>query len=363
MRSLILSSTILIGLILIVPLAGAATWSVEQDGSGDFLAIGAAVAAAASGDSILVGAGTYTETLLIEKTLHLVSINGPEGTILNGQDSFRLLKYYSCGGSLLGFSLVNSLGDIAGGGGALDINYGNLTIRDCVFEGNRAVYQGGAIAAGLSTLLQIEDCRFENNFAPEHSGAVVGIQGSSITFERCTFIENTTNVFSGAIASNNSVMNAFDCLFLRNESNDVSGAIYLYQSYGQFIGNTFVANRSPGRASVVIHDSNGVVLQRNIFAQDTAGYGLQFYQCGGTHECNLYWNNAEGPLSGATLGSDEIQADPLFCGSQLDNYYLYNISPAIPENSPCGLLIGAFPEGCSTTGVEESSWSRVKSLY
>ncbi len=350
-------------MIFTIPAAGAATWQVEQDGSGDFLSIGAAVAAAANGDSILVGAGNYSEPLLIEKTLHLVSVSGSSVTILDGQDSIRLLKYYSCGGSLVGFTLMNSQGDIGGGGGALDVNYGNLSIRDCIFENNQAVYQGGAIAAGLATVLQIEDCLFTGNFAPEHSGAVVGIQGSSLTFERCIFSENSTNVFSGAIASHSSTMNAFNCLFLRNETDDVSGAIYLYQSYGQFIGNTFVANRSPGRATVVIHQSYGVVLRRNIFAQDTAGFGLQFHECTGTHECNLYWNNANGPLSGDTLGSDEIQADPFFCAPQLDNYLVYDISPAAPAQSPCGQLIGAFPVGCTTTGVEESSWSRVKSLY
>ncbi len=349
--------------IFIVPLAGAGTWQVEQDGSGDFLAIGAAVAVAVNGDTILVGAGTYTESLLIEKTLHLVSVSGPNATSLDGQGSIRLFKYYHGGGALVGFTLMNSQGDMGGGGGALDVNYGNLQIRDCIFENNQAVYMGGAIAAGSTTVLQIEDCHFTGNFAPEHSGAVVGIQGSSITFERCVFSENSTNVFSGAIASHASTMNAFDCLFLRNETNDVSGAIYLYQSYGQFVGNTFVANRSPGRATVVIHDSYGVVLRRNIFAQDTAGFGLQFYECTGTHECNLFWSNANGPISGAALGDDEIQDDPLFCAPQMDNYFVYDISPAAPEHSPCGQLIGAFPVGCSTTGVEESSWSRVKSLY
>lgn len=42
--------------------AGAATWYVEKDGSGDFTTIQPAIDAAAAGDTILVGPGQYTET-------------------------------------------------------------------------------------------------------------------------------------------------------------------------------------------------------------------------------------------------------------------------------------------------------------
>ncbi len=41
---------------------GAATWSVERDGTGDFTVIQDAVDAAESGDTILIGPGRYPET-------------------------------------------------------------------------------------------------------------------------------------------------------------------------------------------------------------------------------------------------------------------------------------------------------------
>ncbi len=47
--------------LVLAPVAGAATWRVERDGSGDYTTIQPAVDAAASGDTILIGPGQYTE--------------------------------------------------------------------------------------------------------------------------------------------------------------------------------------------------------------------------------------------------------------------------------------------------------------
>ena len=47
--------------LVIPPAAGAATWRVERDGSGDYMTIQPAVDAAASGDTILIGPGQYME--------------------------------------------------------------------------------------------------------------------------------------------------------------------------------------------------------------------------------------------------------------------------------------------------------------
>ncbi len=47
--------------LVLAPAAGAATWRVERDGSGDYTTIQPAVDAAASGDTILIGPGHYLE--------------------------------------------------------------------------------------------------------------------------------------------------------------------------------------------------------------------------------------------------------------------------------------------------------------
>ncbi len=346
-------------------LATGNTWIVAQDGSGDFTTINAALAASANQDSIVVGPGTYSEALVVSKQLILVSSHGPTATQLDANYGFELVRYVSGGGGQLsGFTLRRADVGPAGEGGAVRVNYcSGLLISDCVFEDNWADYQGGGLALGNGSVVEVVDCSFLENYAPVHCGAAVAIQGSHLSFTRCRFIGNRTAVYSGAIAAHSSILDVQDCLFLRNLTNDVSGAIYLFASSGQIRNNTFHENRSPGRATVVIHQSGAAVIERNIFSGDTAGYGLQFYEGGGGHACNLYWNNDEGALSGASLAPDELIADPLFCSANSDHFELYDISPGAPAHSPCGLLIGAFPVACSTTGVESTSFSAIKALY
>ncbi|MBN2171273.1 MAG: right-handed parallel beta-helix repeat-containing protein [Candidatus Krumholzibacteriota bacterium] len=342
--------------------ANADTIIVQQDGSGDTTTIGAAAAMAAAGDSILVGPGTYAEGLLyIDKPLHLASILGPDQTVLDGLGADQILKFEHAGSSdLAGFRFVN--GFIANGAG-LFVSIATVSIRDCVFEDNVATYQGGAIACGNAGAILVTDCLFRDNYAPQHAGAAVVIQSSKAQFSSCLFFENRTDVSAGALAAHSSVMNVSGCLFCRNRSDDIAGAIYLYASSSLITGNTFYENTSPGHATVVINESAGTVVERNILARETNGFGLRYIACTGVHGCNIYWDNADGPIDPPGLAADEIVADPLFCEPWQDNFMIYDISPAAPEHSPCGLLVGAFPVGCTGTAARETTWGNIKAIY
>lgn len=350
------------GTLLAAAPAGGATWIVAQDGSGDFTTLGAAVAAAAFEDSILVGPGVYTGAVVINKPLAIIATHGPAATLLDGENAVRMIEYVAGGGgSLVGFRMEQG---IAGSGGALLAKYTDpLTISECHFANNNADYQGGAISIGNWSNVTIVDCEFRDNFAPVHCGAVVVGNYSTLHIQRCRFIENHAQDFSASVASHTSRMDVTDCLFLRNESNDVAGAIYMYASTGTVAGNTFHDNRSPGRATVVIHESDTVQVERNIFSAESAGYALQFHQGGGGHACNIFWDNAAGSISGDNLAPDDRILEPLFCDPEHDVFELYDISPAAPAHSACGELIGAFPVACTSTGVESSSISAIKALY
>jgi predicted outer membrane repeat protein len=173
----------------------AATYFVQQDGSGDFTAINHAIAAAVTGDSILVGSGVYSEqNVEIDKVLHIISINGAEVTTIDGQSLGRILRYVSGGGGTLsGFTITNGYSGASGGAILLNTVGESIDINHCEFINNESSYQGGGISAGLSTIMSISDCLFQGNFAPEHSGAVVGIQGCLLEITRCEFRNNSCN--------------------------------------------------------------------------------------------------------------------------------------------------------------------------
>lgn len=66
-----------------MPAAGrGVTHSVAADGSGDFTTISEAVAAASDGDTVIVGPGTYDESVVIAKDIALTGDGAPEDVVL-----------------------------------------------------------------------------------------------------------------------------------------------------------------------------------------------------------------------------------------------------------------------------------------
>ncbi len=64
------------------------------------------------------------------------------------------------------------------------------------------------------------------------------------------------------------------------------------------------------------------------------------------------------------IGEDNnIVADPMFCGADLDVFTIRADSPAAPGHpSGCG-LVGAYPVGCGSVSVEAASWGKIKAEY
>jgi hypothetical protein len=133
----------------LLPPAGvgqAATYMVCPSGC-DYSSIQAAVDAAAAGDTILIGAGTYSENLDVDKGLTL-SGAGPELTIIDGNNTERVLwteaypnEAAANGITLSGVTVQNG----ASSDGAGITNFGHLTLDNSRVISNTAVQRAGGI--------------------------------------------------------------------------------------------------------------------------------------------------------------------------------------------------------------------------
>ncbi len=320
--------------------------TVRQDGSGDFTTIGAAVAVATAGDVIEVGPGVYPEKVDVYVTLSFVSTDGAAATIVDGEDIHYPLWFRGgTGHQVDGFTFRN--GYHVSGGGAIRCQAGaTLTIRNSILEDNVSDYDGGGFFTRDSgSRIDAYDCIFRRNYAARNAGAGIAILSSRITYTRCSFFDNTAGVLSAGVTADHSTMDVTNCLFVGNVSQTIA-AVYYYMSSGNVVGNTFSANAGDEYGSVLIQSSSGTNVTRNIFSGDSQGAGLA-YSGSGSHSCNVYYSNVGGPIIGASLNATEVQGDPLFCDAPNGNYAVAGNSPATPANSPCGLLVGAFEEGCS----------------
>ncbi len=167
--------------------ASAATWIVEADPANPERRVEAAVAQAASGDTVLVGPGLYFEHIAVpEIDLTIIGRDGAQSTILDGEREFPGHE-----GSI-----------IAALGGLRLLRLERLTFQ----HGQGSTYPmsrriGGAVyCSGRS--LEVADCRFvENHVATvELDGGAIGVMSSpTTTIRRSTFVDNNSNGDGGTL--------------------------------------------------------------------------------------------------------------------------------------------------------------------
>ena len=241
--------------------------------------IHSAVTAASSGDSILIRAGTYVDSLSWSgKDLTLLGESGAAEVTTNGTG--RVLDLgagVTLATVLEGLVISHGLADEGGG---LRLRDGAAaTIRHCRFtrnsaHGNLVAYGGGVLMDSQSSAV-MEDCSFAGNHvsasgSPNISGVGEGIGGAiaagaatHLIARRCSFEHNGAAGFeggAGAAIATNGVANIDSCTF----SDNAGGA-------------------GPG-----INSSGGcLTVTRSWFERNHSGYGasaieFSFGSCAGT---------------------------------------------------------------------------------
>jgi predicted outer membrane repeat protein len=268
-------------------------------------------------------------------------------------------------------------GAIACVGGSSDV-----TIVDCVLEGNRISGFGGGVNVDNAGAI-VTGCEFRYNSASEGGGLKLhraqatvtdclfhgnsardggGISGydCSITVNRCTFTGNRGTYGSGGVDIHQSnEINITNCLVVGNTSTDHGGGISLgFEANITILNCTIVDNSAPKGGGVFAHscdatiantvlvNNNGHAIFENDSGQDISVKNCLFF---GNPDGVYFYNgsetilNVEGPGGlNAVMPEAEgnIASDPLFVNSDAGNYHLQASSPCIDagtsENAPAG---------------------------
>lgn len=186
--------------------AHAETITVCLDGSCDFTSPGAAVEAAAAGDTIEIAAGTYPFSAPIETFGKNVVIRGAAGadgrptTIFDGQNSTTLLGfwYVSALTQVENVVLVNGHAEHTS---ALRVELSTgITFRNCVLRDNRSQFSG-AMSLFNSNVTMI-GCEVIDNvgYHPGQSaGAGIRLSPGTLTLIDCTVSGNSSTYSGGGI--------------------------------------------------------------------------------------------------------------------------------------------------------------------
>lgn len=260
----------------------------------------------------------------------------------------------------------NTLGGAFGvaDGGAIR-NFGTLTLRDCIIQGNKAGGNGGGGIANEGTLL-LEDCLLRNNETTFWGGGLGMINGGKATINRCAFLNNhasegggigvqvlnaaipgdvtitnstisgNTTVYGGAGVFNLSnasgattVMRLEHCTIVQNQGN-------VYNGVANFVGGGGGAVELTLSNSIVAHNLGGGQVGKNAAAVLTS----------------LGHNIISDASLAAPLASDWLNTDPKLGalanagGNHTLVYPLLDGSPALDAGSASSLT------------TDQRGWSR-----
>jgi hypothetical protein len=304
--------------------------------------LAAAVAAAISGDEIVLADGVYSgasnrnivfggKNLIIRSAslnpalcvIDLESL-GRGFTLQNGETAAlsRIEGLTIRNGVVPGGAAPNDRG-----AGVRCVN-GSVTIRNCVFDNNRAnnanVGGGGATFFFGSNSI-VSGCTFTGNNAGQYGGASE-VFSSTVAFQDCVFSNNTARV-GGAIEFGQGTGTVTNCLFLQNQvggtaavfGNNGGGAIAMYNNSNVTVRNsTFFDNRSNwagasnGGGGFIV-SSSSLTLSNSILWKNVAVTGTleqqQLFRLSGP-VFNVNFTTLEGLATIA--GAGNLATDPAF---------------------------------------------------
>ncbi len=232
------------------------------------------------------------------------------------------------------------------GGGALLLTATEATFTNCEFEDNSATYQGGA-AYCYDEYTEFSGCGFLFNQVVASSGGALQFEQSDSDVGTSWFYMNQAPYGAAICASGAALIDVTSCTIVENPSTAPAGGagIYVWGDTVATVDRTIIAFNTNGEA--VAEDSNGAA----------------------TLTCSCLYDNDGGdwvgPIAGQGTIDGNMTANPLFCALAFYDLYLCADSPCLPALNDCGLLIGAFDEGCVACGtpVEPASWGVIKAMY
>ena len=345
LRILLLTSAFVLTIAVV---AGARTWHVRADSTGDAPTIQAAIDSASGGDSVLVAEGLYEEEVVLGPNIVLLGgwdaafeRRDPTGyvTQVSASGSSAHPVQVNTGCEIDGFH-VTAYGYHSAAFYCYDVYYGppEARITNNVITGEGV----GIYCRGTSPHIEgnlIKGCGFHPNI---YGGGIWCTYDASPTIRRNLIVGNDDNGIYAEFDSSPTIEN-------------------------NTIVDTYWDPNEPWRArgdGIHSHYGASPIVRNNIIAGNRFGV-VHTFEGGPVLSCNDIWGNALGSYDGCGPGPTDIHECPSFCNAGFGDYHLCDQSPCLPGGNPCGRLIGAYGGGCSCgpSRTEPTTWGAIKAMY
>lgn len=256
--------------------------------------IDGAMTKAATDDSIIIAAGTYTETLSVNKSLTFIGA-GRDQTIVDGGASGSVFETgFNTAVTLSDMTIRNGSGRGNGGSGGGIYVFGELTLSHMRVFSNSG-YQGSAIFIHNAGSVTATNTTFDQNATTATGVGAVFVDGGRLWLESSTLSGNSTEALHNQSGGR---MDIFNSTISGNTGGIVNGGTMTLR-------NSTIANNSAGNT---IFNSGTFTVKSSILAApsgvdvcDTTSSGVvnltsQGYNLESTDTCGL---NATGDKTGA----------------------------------------------------------------
>lgn len=267
--------------------------------------IGNAITKATSaGDVVLVSNGTYvlTETarLVIDTHVTIMSLNGPEQTIIDGNYPTRNRGSVTMGNPqalLSGFTISNS----SAAGGSIAVDYGGGVrvnsgiVSNCIIR-NCSSRRGGGGAAVYGTNSFLLETRLFDNYAEDHQswgggGGVYASDGNVFkciisncvsprgggmflqgvnTIQACTINSNSAST-AGGLLNNTGASEIKECTISSNNAILNAGGLYLNANHNALVSNCVIEGNSVNGSGGGLYAAGGNRVFDSTIQFNTAG--------------------------------------------------------------------------------------------
>jgi hypothetical protein len=376
-------------LLLAAGVARADTLYVSAGGSNH-----AALNAAQPGDTILVAAGTYQESLNWGDKDLTIQGAGPGKTVIDvnpdhgGPGGYSLYTWnLTSAARLEGVTLTEGTtlyGD-DGYGDEVVTTYGNgmgnfnssPTVVNCVFADNHLddtgeTGYGGGMYNNAGSSPTIRQCTFTGNTA--YMGGGIYFESSHPTVTGCTFTGNTASFLGGGMANLFASATVTGCTFSGNSTSDTAGiggggmairsnnpTIITTLTNCTFTGNVTNTRLSSisGGAMLVIGTGPAItncILWGNTAPNDPAGGGGIVVETGpGVPAPTVSYSDVQGGWP----GTGNFDADPFFEDVAGGNYRLSAGSPCLNVGNSAAVTVPPFPTDASGNPLDLDGSPRI----
>ncbi len=217
----------------------------------------------------------------------------------------------------------------------MSLYYSSATLTNCTFLNNKGLSEGaGGLWCRNSSPILL-NCVFNSNSTPDVGGGMQCFE-SSATLINCTFVNNSAFEGGGLAVLPDSSLTLINCTFFGDSAYSRGGAIFLgfqFTPSDVEIENTIIAF------------STGEAVFINTSCDTSSLFSSRIF-------CSNFYGNTGGDWTGCIEGGDTINGNmsqnPLFCDTTSGDLSLAVHSPCLPAYNTCGVLIGAFEQGCET---------------